>query len=414
MKKITLFIIVITMYFTAKAADTTIVFRKVTFDELFNLSKAESKPILLYFHFKGCGACTWMEDSVFTQKEVADFYNSKFICYDVNTLEEYGKPIAKEYKVKLQPCFIIIDQNKTVLSKIIGKFKKDDFIRFGNNSFDKDLSIESMKEQYKTKNKDSIFMYKYCYMLDDMNSLKQKYVSDYLATQSDKDLLNEKNIRFIYQFCLVDFEAFIPFDCRAYNTMLNNIEIFSGYFDKNQIDTRLVWIATKSMRKAINTKDELLFNKILDVFNKYKDNKKFEFHEMDGRFTGILTDNDLVLNAKLKFYRNSDNQTKYNAVLAEYLEKYNNSSEELNSIAWDYYEFYSDNENLQKAVEWVKKSLDLKCRYSNLDTYACLLYKLGDYKNALIQAEKAIEYAKKEEDDYTETSKLIDKIKKKM
>ena len=161
-----------------------------------------------------------------------------------------------------------------------------------------------------------------------MNSLKQKHVSDYLTTQSDNDLLLEKNIRFIYQFCMVNYEALIPFDCRAYNTMLNNIEIFSGYFDKNQIDTRLVWIATKSMRKAINTKDELLFNKILDVFNKYKDNKKFEFHEMDGRFTGLKTDNDLVLNAKLEFYRKTDNQTKYNAVLAEYLEKYKESSEE--------------------------------------------------------------------------------------
>ena len=82
-------------------------------------------------------------------------------------------------------------------------------------------------------------------------------------------------------------------------------------------------------------------------------------------------------------------------------------------IMSSYFDLFEE-ENLQKAVEWVKKSLDLKCRYSNLDTYACLLYKLGDYKNALIQAEKAIEYAKKEEDDYTETSKLIDKIKKKM
>jgi hypothetical protein len=87
---------------------------------------------------------------------------------------------------------------------------------------------------------------------------------------------------------------------------------------------------------------------------------------------------------------------------------------DLNSIAWDFYENVDDKAALLKAEAWAKQSVDLEASYPNLDTYASLLYKNGKKEEALSAANKAIEYAKKENysaDEYKATNDLITKIK---
>jgi len=86
----------------------------------------------------------------------------------------------------------------------------------------------------------------------------------------------------------------------------------------------------------------------------------------------------------------------------------------LNSLAWDVYENENDKEKLAKAIEWVKRSLELNKNYYNTDTYAALLYKTGKYKKALSVAEEAVKIAKKDSDDFSTTTKLIENIYLKM
>jgi len=86
----------------------------------------------------------------------------------------------------------------------------------------------------------------------------------------------------------------------------------------------------------------------------------------------------------------------------------------LNSLAWDVYENESDNEKLENAIKWVKRSIELDKNYYNSDTYAALLYKTGNYKEALVIAQEAIVIAKETSDDFSVTAKLIENIKSKL
>ncbi len=63
----------------------------------------------------------------------------------------------------------------------------------------------------------------------------------------------------------------------------------------------------------------------------------------------------------------------------------------LNNLAWHGYEKHDETDVLSKCIEMVIRSIELDENYQNLDTYASLLYKTRDYKNALKQAKKAIE-----------------------
>lgn len=91
-----------------------------------------------------------------------------------------------------------------------------------------------------------------------------------------------------------------------------------------------------------------------------------------------------------------------------------NNSVELNSIAWDYYLYGMEPEDFEKAKKYAIRSVELDKNYSNLDTYAALLYKTGEYTQALKTAKQAIELAKKNGEDHTVTTELINKIIEKL
>jgi len=63
-----------------------------------------------------------------------------------------------------------------------------------------------------------------------------------------------------------------------------------------------------------------------------------------------------------------------------------------------------------------KRACELSNNYAYLDTYAAVLYKAGEYKEAEIMATKAILKAKSDKmtpEEYKETSALLNKIKAK-
>ena len=79
----------------------------------------------------------------------------------------------------------------------------------------------------------------------------------------------------------------------------------------------------------------------------------------------------------------------------------------MNSIAWTFYENIKDKNLLKKAASWAKKSVELENKAYNNDTYACLLYVLGDTTKAIQIEETAFKLAKnnneKNLEDYIKT-----------
>src|SRR5690349_4721295 len=88
---------VLVLFFTmqtfaeVKASDNNgINFRSITFEEAKKISKAENKPLFVHGFADWCHYCMYMKDSVYTDKEVADFYNSHFVCIKID-MEKEGK-----------------------------------------------------------------------------------------------------------------------------------------------------------------------------------------------------------------------------------------------------------------------------------------------------------------------------------
>jgi len=324
------------------ASDTTLVLRQTSYSQVFELAKKEKKAVLLYFHFDGCGACLKMEKTAFVDKKVASFYNTNFICLEVNIKKGEGVETNKIYNVQLCPTYLFLDENGNTLHKIVGVFSPDDFVLQAQNALKPTKTLSYFKQQYKDEKRDADFLYEYCYMLRDAYELDSQVINEYLNTQTANDLAKEKNIKFIYEFALHGFKITTPFNSKVFNFMLNNRDKFYQYFEKDQVDARIVWITNAFVYEAIQKQDEIVFNKALEILKTFDTGQTYSFKEMDGRQTGIITSKSLVLFSKMEYYEKAGNLDKYNEALKQYIDKIWNDYDALNSFAWNYYDNVGD------------------------------------------------------------------------
>jgi tetratricopeptide (TPR) repeat protein len=117
----------------------------------------------------------------------------------------------------------------------------------------------------------------------------------------------------------------------------------------------------------------------------------------------------------LSYYESIGDQSNYLKKMDIYISKIWDNPDELNSFAWNIYEQAQSNETekIKNAIKCSIRSIELNNSYANNDTYAWLLYKLGNKKKALKQAKKTIKISKENNEDYSETQKLVDTIEKK-
>ena len=129
------------------------------------------------------------------------------------------------------------------------------------------------------------------------------------------------------------------------------------------------------------------------------------YKEHGGAISQRLTDHYDMLHAE----QTRDNEA-YVPAAVKYYDTYgSDNANELNSVAWTIYEASEDPEQLKKALGWAKKSVEMEPGYANMDTLAWLYSKTGDTKMAKETATKAIEMAKVDGQDYSETAKVLEK-----
>lgn len=386
-------------------------FKITDYKQLFKVAQKENKPVLLYFHFDGCGACLDMEKNVFINDSVAQFYNQNFITFEINTLKGDGVETNKIYNVKMHPTFLYLDKDGKQIHKIVGVFKPTEFIDEAKRALHKKNSLSVNQQKYASGERNADFLYNYCYQLSRAYELDALPINEYLKTQTTEELSKEKNLKFIYEFTQLNHRTMIPFNSREFQFMVNNQPLFDQHFDPLHVDGRIVFLTLGEVNKAIANKDELLFNKVVDVLTEFDKGINYENVEMNGKTTGIIMTKELVLPSKIEFYLKTDNKLKFKAALKEFKTKLPDDANTLNNVAWSFYELSDDKRLLKEAKKLVEKSISLNSNYYNNDTYAAILHKLGKNKKALQIANKAVALAKQNNINPKDTQALIEKIK---
>ena len=83
----------------------------------------------------------------------------------------------------------------------------------------------------------------------------------------------------------------------------------------------------------------------------------------------------------------------------------------LNGLCWNLYEQCDNSAVLKQACTWMANVIKSNQDYAYLDTYAALLYKSGNKKDAEIWANKAIDIGTKAGEKVDSTRLLLEKIR---
>lgn len=117
--------------------NTSIQFKYSSWNEILALAKKENKPVFLDISASWCGYCKRMKAKVFTDAEVAKFYNTTFINVSVDGEKGEGIELAKKYGVKGYPTFVFINPDGSLAYQTSGYKNQEKFLELGKNAISK-------------------------------------------------------------------------------------------------------------------------------------------------------------------------------------------------------------------------------------------------------------------------------------
>ena len=216
-----------------------------TWPEVLDRAKAEQKPVFLFAYTAGCRYCRQMEQEVFPQAEVAESYND-FINYRIDIQDGGpGEALAAQYAITAFPTYLYFDPRGQRLHQS-GSFKSPAaFIAEARNALDTDRALFSLMRRYDSGERTPELLYHYANALTGYfheESPETQVTTEYLATQTEEELREERNLRLI-------FGKQPEFGSAASDYLLGHAEYFVPLFGEEEVQ----YTTHKIIRNAATT-----------------------------------------------------------------------------------------------------------------------------------------------------------------
>ncbi|MGI6343202.1 MAG: thioredoxin family protein [Bacteroidales bacterium] len=382
--------------------------------QLLDDSKKYDKNIMLFMHFKGCSACVKMEKEIINEKEVSEFLSENFIYYPVDVREGTGIEINKIFNMNALPTIIILDSASNIIGKTSGKIdNKSDFLDFCVNSIGDTTSLYAQKQRYDNGYRNKDFLFKYCTDLYYADMPDSSVYNAYLSMLSKDEYTLKRNIDLIYNNSIVRLKVYLPYNSPFINFMSDNKELFYQYFDTIQVNSRITYLNVHAIKHSLKKGDYEIAKNKLSVLNQYKTSDFFRINDANfasnSAFFYSPTQHQIY---EIIYYCCTDNHDEYNKSVKKFISENNNNPDNLHFLVSFFKYYINDPNKLVDAEKWIERSIELDDSYRNNNTYAWLLFKEKKYKEAMNYIVKAVNIATKNNEDFSDSEKLVSEIRK--
>lgn len=385
MKQIIALFLLSNLVFSTAFTQDGISFSDAKWFDLLAKAKKENKVIFMDAYTTWCGPCKKMSRTTFTDKEVGQFYNANFINVKKDMEKGEGIQLAKEYNVKVYPTLLFIDGDGKIVHRAAGFLNGKEFLELGNVANDPTQRLSALDDQYSRGDRHPDFLHKYAMAkFYAMDAGYAEIGEAYMKTQ--EDWMTKENMKFIYQFADNS-------DSELFNYLIKNRTAFVEEFGERAITGKIQNLINQELAMS---EGEAAIEKAKVIFPKvYPEKGEFMYSQF------VMT-----------YYRQMEEGDKFaQAAIAHYKKYAPRNSDELNNVAWTFYEEVENKKYLKQALKWSKESVKMDNIYYNNDTLAALYFKLGKKGKAEKIALKAIELAKAEKEDYSMTEELLNEIR---
>ncbi len=391
--KIFAWLLSLTLSLNILAQDREIEFRDLTFSEALTAADEENKPIFMDCYTTWCGPCKWMAANIFTENEIADFYNENFVCVKFDMEKGEGIELAKEFKIRAYPTLLFVDANRELVMKQIGAPRDPEpYINLGENARSEDYNLIALAENVDENRNDASYMAKYFKVMAAADMVDQEQVDQYFSQIPKDEWLSAENVE-IMSSIEHDIESQIFQDLvarsDAYVAVDSTLKDVIGYS-----------IVSALLNEAYSRK-ETAEEDYLALLNKVKS------WEFPGKGLALF-----MVESRVAQRQGSEDYIEY--CLEKVKPNVWDNPNELNSVAWYFFKNTDEPEHLKAAESWAERAVALEPSHHILDTYANLLFKNGKKQKALEVGKQALNVAQAEGADTQAYEEFIATIKEEM
>lgn len=355
--------------------------------EILTQAKKEDKLIFMDAYAEWCGPCKKMARDVFSQKEVGDYYNAHFVNVKMDMEKGDGIGLSVDFGIQAYPTLLFINADGKVVHRAVGYHTADLLIDLASAAKDPNRNAGSLAARYDAGDRSPALLQNLAKArYDAMDGTYVHVAEEYMATQQDWG--TEENMGFILR--MTD-----DLNSNMADYLMSHRLEFEEKFGKEQVTGKVDEMVQNTIT---NAKTEADLKKVETLYAK-------TYPERAAEMSGQL---------KMGFYAQREDWKNFAKVANEHFKKFPPQEwSVLNDLAWIYYDAVDSKKELKSALGWAKQSVKMNKNYANLDTVASLYYKLGKKRKALKYANEAIAIAKANDEDYSETALLVQKIKEK-
>lgn len=387
----------------------------LTWDQIKAKAKKEKKFIFVDCYTTWCTPCKRMDKQVYVNKNVGDYMNKRFVCIkvqmDKTKLDDElvtswyadAQMIKQQYKVSSFPTYLFFSPEGYIVHRSGSYQSSDDFVATAKKSLDVKGQYYSLVRQYEQGVKD---YEKMPYLISVAKKMKettliQRLVEDYLGylyTLNKDDLYTKEKIEFIASTIRstrsVFFKLFYPNGDRV-NAVMGQ----SGYARRiaDSAIAREIINPVLSKLSGANEPDwQGLCDAIKNEFGvQYAERnilwQKARWHDAKGDipyYTKFFIDLVRINGLDTSSIAYGDGWLNYVA----YNNIFGGNPFVLSGS--------TDTSEINAAIQWMEGVVQRASKHSpewyamTLDTYAMLLYKSGNKKEALTWEDKALQIAR--------------------
>ncbi len=376
----------------------------LNWEQIKQKAKNEYKYIFIDCYASWCVPCKYMDKDVYTNDTIGSEIQKKFISVKVqmdttNADNEFirgwykdAQNLKNKFEINAFPTFLFFSPEGQILHKEVGYKDVARFISLIHDALDSNKQYYTLLGKYFQGDKTySVIPYLFnlatsfnC--LDLARKISTDYVENYLLLLPSSMLFTEDNVFFLATAAKTtsDQSFRILYDslARIKEVMKENPAYIPSVVEylitKEEIDPEMLR-ASRSQNSIPN------WAKLTSTIQK--------------RFNGYYS-KKLVLKAQIRWYAFKRNASQFTRSTASLLKRFGDemTNDALNENAWDICQQSNEKTELELAASWMEKVLKTEKDSANglpasLDTYASLLYRLGDKAKAKVFEKQALDLA---------------------
>jgi thiol-disulfide isomerase/thioredoxin len=390
--KLCILTIVIFFSFRVSAQDLGIHFEQgLSWSQIKSKAQKQHKFIFVDCYASWCAPCKYMAQNIFPQKQSGDALNLNFISVEfqldstskdsdlIKNRYSDAKMILIKYKIQAYPTFLFFNPMGELVHRSIGAMTVSDFVKCTKDAMDSSRQFISLMNKYRLGNRDTI-------LLENLAKETRANGNEQLADSVFKDwflrvkwYFTDERLKMIAQITKSPSDP-------GFKIFLKNEE-------------RVNKIVGKDFAESIVS--NIIIQNDSDIIKLFSDSTKIPNWtkiglDIDDKF-GKKYSRYIVTWIKIPYYKRKENWNLYGKVLANYVREYGDelSFPDLNNYAWEIFEYCVDSVNLKIGLAAAGHALLLSGTTppTILDTYANLLYKLGNTTEGIAKEENALKLA---------------------